>query len=184
MKRAPFLIALLFSAGSLQAEEQTMKQSVVGLFQPDRVEDLRETVRTLPNVELTSLDYASSEATFRFDPAKLFTNYNPKKPKSPEETAKRLDELLRSASMGTFTLKPVASLPTDKMTKVEIKVGVLDCKGCRYGAYLAIAKLEGVEKATVTGEGLVTAWIDAAKTNQAALEEAMKKGRIELKADK
>ncbi len=68
----------------------------------------------------------------------------------------------------------------DKLQKIEIQVGLLDCKGCRYGAYIAIAKLDGVEHATVSESALLTAWIDPAKTNREALIEALKKGRVEL----
>ena len=111
---------------------------------------------------------------------KLIAGYNPKKPPTEEAITKRLDDLLRAASSSTFTLRPPAAIPREKMQTVEIHVGILDCKGCRYGAYVAIAKIEGVESATVTGAGLLTAWIDPAKTNRAALEAALKKARVEL----
>ena len=128
----------------------------------------------------SSLDYDTTEAAFSYDVTKLIAGYNPKKPPTEEAITKRLDELLRAASQGTFTLKPVATIPKDQMQTIEIKVGLLDCKGCRYGAYLAIAKLDGVERATMTPEGLLTASIDPAKTDRATLEAALKKARVEL----
>ena len=72
-------------------------------------------------------------------------------------------------------------MPADKLTKVEIPIGVLDCKGCRYAAYQAVAKLEGVERATVSATpSAVIAWIDATKIKRDALEDALKKARVDL----
>jgi hypothetical protein len=136
----------------------------------------------MPDVQLVKFDPESTEATFRYDVTTLISGYNPKKPPTGEALTKRLDDLLRAASQGTFALKPVAAIPKDKIQKLEIKVGVLDCKGCRYGAYIAIAKLDGVENATVTTAGQLTAWIDPAKTNREALVAALKKARVELPA--
>ena len=163
-----------------RADEIT--QRILGLFQPDRQDDLREIVKTMPDVQLVNLDYETTEATFRYDVAKLIPGFNPKKPPTDEAITKRLEELLRTASNGTFTLKPPAAIAKEKMQTIEIKVGVLDCKGCRYGAYLTIAKIEGVERATVNEAGLLTAWIDPTKTDRAALEAALKKARVELPA--
>jgi ribosomal protein L10 len=136
----------------------------------------------MPEVELVTFDPESTEVTFRYDLAKLITGYNPKKPPTEDAIIKRLEDLLRAASNGTFSLKPPATIAKDKMQAIEIKVGVLDCKGCRYGAYIAIAKLDGVDRATVSNSGVLTAWIDSAKTNREALEAALKKARVELPA--
>ena len=60
---------------------------------------------------------------------------------------------------------------------------MLDCKGCRYGAYIAIAKMDGVERAIVKADSrTLIAWIDSSKTNKEALEAALKKARVELPA--
>lgn len=180
----PALIAVLLccTLGLLRAEEQTVTRRILGLSEPDRGTDLRECVKAMPDVQLVSLDYDTTEATFRYDVTKLIAGYNPKKPPTEEAITKRLDDLLRAASNGTFTLKPTATIPKDKMQAIEIKVGVLDCKGCRYGAYIVIAKLDGVEHATVSNSGVIAAWIDPAKTNREALEAALKKARVELPA--
>jgi copper chaperone CopZ len=59
-----------------------------------------------------------------------------------------------------------------------------DCKGCRHGVYSTIAKIDGVERATVDSKAsVVTAWIDAAKTNREVLIAALKKGRVEFPSD-
>lgn len=172
-------LTLLFSVLALHAEES--KHRIIGLSEPSRELDLREQVKTMPDVELASLDFNTTEATFRYDVTKLFTNYNPKKPPTAEAITKRLEDLLRVASSGAFSLKPLATISEDKMQKLEIQCGLLDCKGCRFGTYMAIAKLDGVEHATVSESALLTAWIDPAKTNREALEAVLKKGRVELK---
>lgn len=169
---------LFFMVASLHADEA--RHRIIGLSEPSRAQDLREQIKTLPDVELISLDLATTEAAFRYDLTKLIPGFNPKKPPTAETITKRLDELLRAASRGTFTLKPLATLPEDKLQKIDLQVGLLDCKGCRYGAYIAIAKLDGVEHATVNEAGLLTAWIDPAKTKREALIEALKKGRLEV----
>ena len=74
-----------------------------------------------------------------------------------------------------------SAVPADQLTKLEIPIGVLDCKGCRYAAYIAVAKLDGVERATVTTTpSAVVAWVDAAKVKREALVDALKKMRVEV----
>ena len=71
----------------------------------------------------------------------------------------------------------------EKLTLVEIPVVGLDCKACCLGAYEAIYRLEGVEQATASfKDGLVTAWIDASKTDRAQLETALKQRGVEVLA--
>lgn len=174
------LLLLILSLTLCHADEA--RHRIIGLSEPSREHDLREQLKTLPGVELVSLDLTTTEATFRYDMTKLIPGFNPKKPPDPEAITRRLDELLRTASQGTFSLKPPATLPADKLERIALQIGVLDCKACRYAAYIAIAKLDGVEHATVSEAALLTAWIDPAKTNRAALEAALKKARIELAA--
>lgn len=174
-------LLLLFSLIALQLQADESKHRIIGLSEPSREQDLREQVQTMPEVEVAALNFDTAEVTFRYDPAKLMPGYNSKKPPEPETITRRLEDLLRAASNGTFTLVPLSTLPADKLQKIEIQCGLLDCKGCRYGAYIAIAKLDGVERATVNDKALLTAWIDPAKTNREALEAALKKGHVELK---
>ncbi len=174
-------LLLLFSLIALQLQADESKHRIIGLSEPSREQDLREHVKTMPEVEIAAFNFDTAEVTFHYDPAKLIPGYNPKKPPAPEAITRRLEDLLRAASNGTFTLAPLSTLPTDKLQKIEIQCGLLDCKGCRYGAYIAIAKLDGVERANVNEKALLTAWIDPAKTNREALEAALKKGHVELK---
>lgn len=172
------LLTLCLTTIGLHADES--RHRIIGLSEPSREQDLRAQVRTISGLELVSLDFTTTEAAFRYELGTLFPTINPKKPPSQAEITQKLDSLLKAASRGTFTLKPLATLPEDKMQEINIRVGLLDCKGCRYGAYIAIAKLDGVEHAVVSESSLLTAWIDPAKTDRETLIGALKKGRVEV----
>jgi hypothetical protein len=166
---------LCLAPNTFGAEEQTSEHTIVGLFSPDREQDLRDLVADLPDVKLVSVDYDNARATFRYDVAALFPNHDPKKPPTAVEIEQRLSRLLTEASMGTFSLKLTPAVPKDKLTKIEMTVGMLDCKGCRYAMYLTVTRVAGVERATVGKDNVVTAWIDPTKTDQTAVENAVKK---------
>jgi hypothetical protein len=172
-------LAICMTCSASAAEKQTSEHSIVGLFSPDREQDLRNVMADISEFELVHLDYENARATFRYDVRELFPEMNPKKIPTPPEVEQRLSKLLSSASEGTFTLKPLPALPKEKLTRLELQVGILDCKGCRYAAYLAVTKVGGVEQATVGADNIVTAWIDPTKADRAAVEEALKKARIE-----
>ena len=175
------LAAFSSAPSPLHAEEQTGTYRLVGLSAPEREPDLREVLKAVPDVQFVSLDAAKAEVTLRFDAEKLFLPAKSKTPPAPEKILERLNNLVSGASKNTFTLTERSTVPADKLTKVEISIGVLDCKGCRYAAYQAIAKLAGVERATVSATpSAVLAWIDATKTNREALEDALKKAHVDL----
>jgi len=166
---------------SLHAEEQTIKYGITGLFSPDREDDLREAMKSVTEFQIAKLDYDNAEVTLRYDVGKLLPNANPKKPPKEEEITQRLNSLLGTASQHTFRLKPPSTLPKDQLTKLEINIGILDCKACRFGAYLTVLKIEGVEHAIVISKpSRVTAWIDAKKTDRTALETALKRAGVEV----
>jgi hypothetical protein len=165
----------------LRAEEVTSKHGVIGLFSPDRQDDLREVLKSVTEFQLVKLDYDNAEVTLRYELEKLFPNVNPKKPPKEEEISQRLNNLLGNASQGTFRFKPLSAVPKDKLTKLEIKIGILDCKACRYGAYLTVLRVEGVERATVASKpSMITVWIDAKKTDRAAVEAVLKRAGVEV----
>ena len=180
MKTLTLLLCLL--CPSLRAEES--RHRVFGLSDPGRELDLREQLKSVPEVEFAALDLETAEATFRYDVTKLLPDA--KSPPTAEAIAKRLDELVKMASKNpvsghvTFSLKPLSSVPKDQLQKIEIQLGLLDCKGCRYTAYLACAKLDGVENVIVSETSLVTVWVAPSKTDREALIAALKKARIEL----
>ena len=174
---------LLLPVLSLKAEEKTSKHRLIGLSAAERIEDFNETMKSLPDLHVVALDAAKSEITLKYDLAKII-NINPKKPPTAEDIEKRLNELIGGACVRTFSLRPLTGAAEDKLTKVEIKAGVLDCKACRYAVYLAVATLDGVERATVNEKtSLLTVFTDAAKTDRKALEAALKKARISFEGD-
>lgn len=179
---ATFLgVVWCFLPTPLHAEEVTSKHGIIGLFSPDRQDDLREVLKLVPEFQLVKLDYDNAEVTLRYNVTKLLPNANPKKPPKEDEITQRLNNLLGTASQGTFRLKALPAVPKDKLTRLEIKIGVLDCKACRYGAYLAVLKVEGVEFATVSAKpSMVTAWIDSGKADRAALEASLKRAGVEV----
>ena len=168
------LLALLPQA---QAQPIEAKHRITGLFSREREEDLKEAFKKVPGVALVSVDFESAEAVLSYDPQKLSNK------KQEKEILERLDNLLRQASSHTFGVKPLSITPKDKLTRLEIAVAGLDCKACGLAAYEVIAKIEGVEAATCSfKEGKMTALIDPEKTNRAALEDALKKRGVTLKA--
>ena len=175
------LCAFVFSA-ALLAEEQTTTVRVIGISDPSRVEDFRKTVKSVSELQLVSVDGDKATAVLRYEVSAIITKPKPKPDDlAPAKILEEIDNLIGKACVRTFSITEPTGVAEDKLTKVEFKVGVLDCKGCRYGAYIAIAKLDGVERATVDSiTRTLTAWIDPAKTNKEALEAALKKAHVEL----
>jgi hypothetical protein len=174
------IIAVLLAATAAHGADeakpqmQQVKLRVTGMFSPDRQEDLRNAAKELTDVTLDSIDYENGEATFSYDAGKRFKN------KKPEQIEKEIDNLVRHASNQTFGVRALCATPKDKLTRVEIPVR-LDCKGCSFGAYLAINTIDGVEQANASfKEGRVTAMIDVSKTNRAALVDALKKRSVKV----
>lgn len=159
-----------------QAEETSSTFRVMGLFSPDREKDLSEVVKQIPEVTLVSVDFKTSEATFKYDLAKAFPGTK------PDKVVERFDNAIKGASRHTLGIRAVCTVPRDKLTFVEIPVVGLDCKACCLATYEAIAKIDGVEQATASyKDGLVTAWIDPTKTDREKLEAALKSRGVELK---
>jgi copper chaperone CopZ len=154
---------------------QRIKHQITGLFMPERVKDLHVLFEKLPDMKLVKVDYVNSEAVIDYEPAKLWPN------EKPEKFPERLDNHLRSPSRGTFGAKPLRTTPLKKLELIEIPVVGLDCKGCSYAAYLLVFKLPGVERATSSFKaGKVTALIDPKQTDRKKLEEALRKGGVDV----
>jgi copper chaperone CopZ len=184
MKGSLSIIAVLLAAPAATAEDVKVQYRLTGLFQPDRVDDLRRQAGTFTvdaggapaRVDLVDVDYETAVVTFAYDAdSKAFKN------SSPEQVRQRINGLLRNISRGSFGIRPLGTLGSDQLVRERLAVAGLDCKGCAYGAYRAIATIEGVERAVVSfKEGHVTAWIDPAKTDREALVAALKKARVDV----
>lgn len=179
-----FLLMFLLAARVASAGEVTVQFRITGLFQPDRIEDLRRQAGTLRGnekdspgeVRLTDVNYDTAVVTFAYDP-----EAKPFKGAKADKVSERIGNLLQGATKNTFKIFPVSALKPEQQKSERIAVAGLDCKGCAYGAYRVIATIDGVERATVDfKEGRVTAWIDPAKTNRDALIAALKKARVEI----
>lgn len=177
------ILVLLCTAQAVDAEDVHVQYRITGLFQPDRVEDLRRQAGAMPvkdnnpvEVKLVDVDYDTAVVTFSYDgQSQNFKNRN------PEQVLERINNLLRSVSRGSFNLFPLSESKPDELQKERIAVAGLDCKGCAYGAYRAIATIDGVQRAVVSfREGHVTAWIEPAKTNRQALVAALQKAEVEV----
>jgi len=166
----PLLTILLLTAPANRAADapavpKSITHRITGLFSPDREFDLREALKALPEVLLVKIDFSLAQATFLHDGKKA--------------TADRLNNTLRLAH---FAIAPVSANP-EKLKRIEIPVIGLDCKGCAFGAYRILQPIEGVEQAAVDFRlGKVSALIDPARTDRAALEAALKKKQIEIPA--
>lgn len=170
------VIILSSPSAYLLADEQTATFRVYGLFQPDRVDDLRQLIADkLPELAVMKIDYEHATAEFRFDPITTLRNAK------PEQYRERLDGLLRPASSGAFSLLPLSSVPTEQWQRIEIEIAGLDCKACSAAAYDAVAKLDGVERATASfRERRLVAWVDPTKIDRAKLIEALLKKRVDV----
>lgn len=150
------------------ATVQKVRHSITGLFSKDREADLRESLKELPEIKLVSIDFEKAEATFEYDPAKAFPGTK------PDKIVEQFDNKLRTASRHTLGVKPLWAGPVEKLKRVEIVVAGLDCKACSLGAYEAVYKLPGVERATVNfKQGRMVAHIDPEQTDKTRLEDAL-----------
>lgn len=172
------LVAVLALAA--QATTVEVKHRITGLFEPARVDELKESFKKVKDAALVSLDYERAEAVLSYDPKKMSGKKTD--PEREKEIVERLDQLLKQASNHTFGVKPLSTTPKDKQAKLEIPVLGLDCRACCLSAYEVLAKEAGVDAATCDfKKGLMTALIDPEKTNRAALVEALKKRQVTVK---
>lgn len=187
MKRVVSLavVVAVVAAHPAAAEDVQVTYRLAGLFQPDRVDDLKRQASELPvsnnapvEVKLVSVDYDTAVVTFGYD-----SESQSFKARQPDQVFQHIDNLVRNASRGSFHLFRLSEVKADQLREERIAVAGLDCKGCAFGAYRAIATIDGVDRAVVSfKEGHVTARIDPAKTNRKALVEALQKAQVDVTA--
>ena len=174
------LIALAcsaFAADEKPAQPQNFTHRITGLFSPDRETALRAALEKVPGVTLVSVDFDHAEGVFSYDPSVAF------KGTKPDDIGKRLNDLIRGETHSTLGIAPLIGTPRDKLTRIEIAATGCDCQACGLAAYEIVAKIEGVAQAAVSfREGRITALIDPEKTNRAALEDALKKREVQVRA--
>src|SRR5947209_4259401 len=94
----------LAAAGDASAPGRYTHQ-VTGLFAPHREAALREAFARIPGITLVRVDFEDAEVTLEYVPGTLFPGAK------PEQSAERLDNLLRTASGHTFGVKPRRTRP-------------------------------------------------------------------------
>jgi copper chaperone CopZ len=172
MSTASFLFA---QEPSAPAEPRTVRVRVLGLFSPGREEDLREAVAGLEEATLKNVDYETAHATFEVRIDKSWKDV------PVEKLPERLDQALKQASRSTFSAVSASQIPPQRLDEIEIAAGGCVCRACELAAYEAVARVDGVERATVSfAESRVTIRFDREKTDRAALEEALKQRGVKL----
>lgn len=147
---------------------------VTGLFAPDRAADLKAAFAELPDLTLVAVDYAESEMTVEFVPAKVFPGAK------PAELVARLDQKVRAATR-TFGVRPRRTAPREKLQEVVIPVAGCVCRACDLAAYETVARVDGVEQATASfKEGRVTVLIDPAKADRGKVEETLRNRNVKI----
>jgi hypothetical protein len=175
---ATLLISAVHAADEKPPQPVTVKFRIVGLYSTERQEDLREAAKKMTDIALTEFDYASGEGTFTYDSSKILKNAK------PEQVQNHIDSALRNVSNRTFGVKPLSTIPREKLQRVDIKVEVLDCKACGFGLYNMVSSAPGVEQAFANyKEGIVVAWVDPEKTDKAKLVDVLKKREVQVKED-
>jgi copper chaperone CopZ len=184
MTRLLPITALLLTSHAAIAGDAEVKYRLTGLFQPDRVDDVRRQAGTLrindpdapAEVRLVNVNYETCVVTFAYDAkSRPFAN------KNQSQIQELINNLLQHATRGSFQVYPPSGLKPDQLTQECIAVAGLDCKGCAFGAYRAVAAIDGVERAVVSfKEGSVTVWINPSKTNRAAIVAALKGAQVDV----
>ena len=171
-----FLLLLLFTVAPLWAGEATIQFRIRGLFDLQRVEELKAQAATVADFRIVAVDYDSATATFAYADDKP-----PFKGAKPDSLERGFRERLSGATRGNFSVLPLAPLPRAQWQEVRIGIAGVDCRGCSFGAYNAVAEIDGVLRATASfKDGLLIAWIDPKLTNREALEAALKKRNIDV----
>lgn len=171
----------LFTAVTAQdkpAEAKLVKHQIIGLFCPEREKDFKDLCeQKLARFKLVSVDYPNAEASFGYDPVREFPGAK------PEQVIERLNNEVRQASRQTFGVKPLRSVPKEKLKLEEFEIVGLDCKACSLAVYEIIERLKGVEQATAYFKvGKATALIDPEKIDRTEIEMTLKQRGVTLKA--
>jgi hypothetical protein len=160
-------------ADDKKPEQFTYK--LIGLFSKDREADLRKGFEELPDIKLVAVNFDEGEFTVEYIPSKVFPGTK------PDQLAEAVSQRIGNVTRHTFSVKPRRTVPRDKLKPITILVAGLDCKACCLAAYEIVARIDGVEQATASfKDGKISALIDPSKTDQAALEDALRKRGVDV----
>jgi copper chaperone CopZ len=169
------LLTLHFASVALG--DASYRFRLTSLFQPDRVADFHALLKEHhPGITAESVDFDTSLVTLRIDSA---ANPSLEKARNPEQVRTQLNAMLRNSSKGVFELLALSEMPAEELVQANIPVIGLDCKGCAFGAYRTVAKLDGVQYVTVSfKDGLIRTRFDRRKTSLETIEAALGQARI------
>lgn len=171
------LLALTLANAGENSSPGRFRHAITGLFAETRVPALKDALAKLPGVRLVSLDVAEAEAVLEYDPKTLFPDIK------PDQYAERLNNLLRAASNHTLGVRPLRTLPREKLQKVEIAVAGLDCEACSLALYEILVRVEGVELVKASfREGRAIAWIDPKRTDRSKLVAALRRREVDVRS--
>ena len=153
---------------------------LIGLATPDRLDDLRQELTEIPEIQLVDLDVEKQEITLAYDFQRLYPLAGANHQPQPDQLREQLSNLLKRESRGLFSLKPLLSESREKLRREEIAVSIQDCKACCLCVYHTAIKVDGVEQAAVDGKtGRLTVWLDPTKSDLTPLKDALAKAKIE-----
>lgn len=169
MKAALYFAIICLGLTRVEAEEVTVSYRLLGLFDPQRVEELKTQVQSGDDkIRVVGVNYDTAVVTFACNA-------------TPEQAEGAIRQRLQSATRGAFELRPLSDVPREQWQEVQIRVAALDCRGCAFAAYNLVARIDGVERAVADfHEGQVTAWILPGKTNREALVAALRKREFKV----
>ncbi|MCE9605667.1 MAG: DUF1592 domain-containing protein [Planctomycetia bacterium] len=158
---------------------------LVGLSSSERLDDLRVALEAAPELQMKDLHADLQEITLAYDFARLYPGSSATHKPTAPQLLEQINNVIRRASNGSFSVSPLLTEPRDKLKRQEIAVTISDCKACRIFVYNTAAKVEGVQQAAVDQKtGNLTVWTDPTKSDLAPIREALTKAQIILPTTK
>ena len=175
-----FLLLCLMALLANCSKEPVVTVRILGLSDASRVNDFNEVIKKLPSLKIVSFDSDHATALVRYEPTIMDQRLGLRSASStPSTVIPLIDGLISAASGHTFTVTAPTEIADKNLKKLTFKVNLNDCKGCRYAAYIAVAKLEGLDRATVdSANHSLVAWIDPTKTSKKTVGDALTEARI------
>jgi len=166
------------------AAGDAVRYRLMGLGAPERLEDLRAYLENAPEIRLVDVDVERQEVAIEYDVRRLYPQASPNHRPNPDQLRQAIDILLRRVTLGSFGIRPLlTSEAREALRREEIAIVTPDCRACRLYVYQTAVKVDGVEQASLDhSAGLLTVWLDPAKSDLQPLRDALTKAKIESPA--
>lgn len=155
MRKMALTVAAVLFWGSVVCAQGVVEMVLYGLSGKEREGDWRMVCGELAEkgVRVEDTDVARARVVVVYDEEVLFPKRNTKVRLRLSEVEKRIGQLVRETSTAAFDVRSVSAGGFESgYAEREVRIGVLDCKGCRYGAYTLAMRVEGVERVWVDAE--------------------------------